>query len=61
MTLTALAQWGLTLQSSGSYLDAPQAVLDDMPTMYRLIARYAPWLIRHKLNGYRISTFELVP
>lgn len=56
-----LSEWGLKLQESMSFLDAPSDVVADMPTLFRLVTRYAPWLLRRKIDGYRINRFVLTP
>lgn len=54
-----LEAWGLQLVRSRTFLDAPDALRRRLPLPFRLVARWAPWLIRKKLDGYRINRFAL--
>lgn len=55
----ALEPWGLTLERSRSFLDAPDDIRARMPLPYRLLFGFAPWLLRRKVDGYRINRFRL--
>jgi O-methyltransferase involved in polyketide biosynthesis len=55
-----LEAWGLLLESSPSFIDAPEDVRAAMPWTYRLLFGLAPWLIRHQVDGYRINRFRFV-
>lgn len=57
----ALSAWGARLDRSRSFLDAPPPIRARMPLSYRLVMGWAPWLIRRKVDGYRINTFTLTP
>lgn len=50
-----LRDWGLALDSSRTFLDAPDDVVADMPIHYRFFVRYMPFLLRRKVSGYRIN------
>ncbi|MEM9066932.1 MAG: class I SAM-dependent methyltransferase [Myxococcota bacterium] len=56
-----LHEWGLWLQRSQTFLDASDEIVEDMPWAYQMITRYAPWLIRRQVSGYRINRFVLGP
>ncbi|MEN0062904.1 MAG: class I SAM-dependent methyltransferase [Myxococcota bacterium] len=52
-----LEAWGLRLVRSETFLDAPSDVVDRMPWSFRMLTRWAPWLIRRRVEGYRINRF----
>ena len=54
-----LEQWGLTLERSRSFLDAPAALIDRLPLVDRFFFRYLRWAIRGRVEGYRINRFHL--
>lgn len=48
----------LSLLESKTFLDADKAILDKTPPMMRIVMRYLPFLLRKKLNGYRLNLFS---
>ncbi len=54
-----LTAWGLELLRSRTFLDAQPDLMSRMPLSFRLVMQWAPWLIRRKVNGYRINRFAL--
>lgn len=54
-----LRSWGATLEMSQSFLDASPEVRAGMPLAYRLMFRFGPWLLRRRVDGYRINRFRL--
>ena len=56
----SIQPWGLRLDRSRTFLDAPDALRRRLPLPFRLVARWAPFLIRRKLEGYRINRYTLV-
>jgi len=57
----ALQSWGLQFVESKTFLDASADIMRAMPLMYRIMFRYLPFLVRSKVQGYRINLFELRP
>ncbi|WP_437881702.1 class I SAM-dependent methyltransferase [Pseudomonas sp. LRF_L74] len=55
-----LAGWGLKLIDSRTFLDAPRELLERLPLSWRVLMRWTPWLIRGKLEAYRMNRFELL-
>lgn len=53
----SLRAWGLRLERSRTFLDSPAAVVQRMPWRYRFVFTWAPWLMRRKVEGYRINRF----
>jgi len=50
--------WGnLRLVRSRTFLDAGSDLLKYMPFPFGLLTRWAPWLIRGKVDGYRLNQF----
>ena len=47
----------LRLVQSRTFLDAGPALMEQVPWPMRFFARWAPWLIRSKVNGYRLNRF----
>lgn len=56
-----LRAWGLRLRRSRTLLDASAELRAAMPLAHRLVMTYAPWLLRRRVDGYRINRFELLP
>lgn len=54
-----LSDWGVELKASKTFLDAPEELVAGLPWVYRVIARWAPWIMRRRISGYRINVFEL--
>ena len=52
-----LESWGLHLERTRTFLDAPDDVLMDLPLAYRLVMRWAPWVVRRMASGYRVNRF----
>ncbi|MEO1396066.1 MAG: class I SAM-dependent methyltransferase [Cyanobacteria bacterium J06634_5] len=53
-----IEDWGnLRLVQSRTFLDAGPELMKYAPWPTALIARWAPWLIRGKVNGYRLNQF----
>ncbi|MEM9464070.1 MAG: class I SAM-dependent methyltransferase [Actinomycetota bacterium] len=52
-----IEEWdtGLELLESKSFLDADQAIIDQMPRPYRLVARFAPFVMRRVTSQYRLN------
>jgi len=50
--------WGLRLLESRTFLDADRELIDRLPGVFGVIARWAPWLIRRQLEGYSINHYE---
>ncbi|MEL6339214.1 MAG: class I SAM-dependent methyltransferase [Myxococcota bacterium] len=57
----ALSAWGLKLIRSKTFLDAEPELVDRFPLLYRVVTRWAPWLIRSQASDYKINLFELAP
>lgn len=55
----SLSAWGLQLLRSRSFLDVPPTLRARMPWAVRMILRFAPWLLRRRVGGYRINRFLL--
>ncbi|AJQ96102.1 class I SAM-dependent methyltransferase [Gynuella sunshinyii] len=53
----SLRDWGLRLVQSRHFLQAPKAILTSLPWPYRWVFKYLPWLIRRRLEGYKINRF----
>ncbi|MEM9135800.1 MAG: class I SAM-dependent methyltransferase [Cyanobacteria bacterium P01_F01_bin.42] len=47
----------LKLEQSRTFLDAPADLNQHLPLQLRLIARWAPWIVRKKLDSYRLNRF----
>ncbi|ESA37498.1 tetracenomycin c synthesis protein [Leptolyngbya sp. Heron Island J] len=58
-----LETWGanLRLVQSRTFLDADPDLMKQAPRQIRFLARWAPWLIRGKLKGYRLNQFLIEP
>lgn len=54
-----LGGWGLELEASRTFLDAPAEVRAAMPLSYRLLFGLFPWAARRRVAGYRINRFRL--
>ncbi|MEO1270667.1 MAG: class I SAM-dependent methyltransferase [Myxococcota bacterium] len=54
-----LSGWGLQLEASRTFLEAGDELLAHLPRMMRLVVRWAPWILRRRLDGYRINRFTL--
>ena len=52
-----IERWGanLRLAASKTFLDADRDLLDRLPLMLRLTARFAPFLLRGQASGYRLN------
>ncbi|MED5373364.1 MAG: class I SAM-dependent methyltransferase [Myxococcota bacterium] len=55
-----LERLGMRLDRSRSFMDAPAEFVSGMPPLYKWVFRLAPWLIRSKVEGYRINRFCLL-
>ncbi|MGD1930554.1 MAG: hypothetical protein ACFB12_16750 [Leptolyngbyaceae cyanobacterium] len=54
--------WGnLQLVESRTFLDASPDLMKHVPWQMRLFAQWAPWLIRKKVEGYRLNRFVVAP
>jgi len=51
--------WGLRLERSKSLADAPTEVVRAMSLSYRLLLRWAPFVVRRMVQGYGINRFVL--
>ena len=58
---SSLEKLGLNLESSSILLDAPQDIRNSLPMIYWLVFQYAPWLIRYRIDGYKINRFKFKP
>lgn len=54
----SIEPWGVELLSSKTFLDAHPDLVAKFPTMFRFLMRMAPWLIRRKLDDYRINLYR---
>ncbi|MEM6925947.1 MAG: class I SAM-dependent methyltransferase [Myxococcota bacterium] len=54
-----LEDHGLTVEAILSYADAPEELIPKMPLQYRLLMRYARWMIRLLVRGYNINRLRL--
>jgi len=53
-----IERWAnLRLVRSRTFLDAGPDLMKRAPFPFGLLARWAPWLIRGKLDGYRLNQF----
>ena len=57
---TALESWGLKLVHEETFADLPGDALMASPTVWKWMARLAPWLFRRLTRDYRICMFDLV-
>ena len=55
----ALEQFGLKLERSRTFMDAGPEVIAAMPWVFRFVVRWLPWLIRPRLEAYRINRFSV--
>lgn len=46
---------GLRLAESRTFLDAEPRLVDRLPLAFRLMVRYAPWALRHRIGDYRLN------
>ncbi|MEM6436521.1 MAG: class I SAM-dependent methyltransferase [Cyanobacteria bacterium P01_D01_bin.115] len=54
--------WGnLQLVESRTFLDASPELMKQVPWQMRFFAQWAPWLIRQKVDGYRLNRFVVAP
>ena len=53
----ALEAWGLRLERSRSFLEMPDALKAHLPWLYRMVFGPLSFLIRRKVDGYRINRF----
>ncbi|MEM6532540.1 MAG: class I SAM-dependent methyltransferase [Myxococcota bacterium] len=58
---SAIESWlpGIKLLSADSFGDAPDSIVERMPTMYRILTRYARWLVRLMTKHYLIAHYRL--
>ena len=58
-----LETWGanLHLVKSRTFLDAGSDLMKYAPLQIKILARWAPWLIRRQLAGYRLNRFVVEP
>lgn len=56
---TEIQGWvpGLTLADSGTFIDAAPDLMRGLPGIFGFVARYAPWLLRLAMKGYRLNRF----
>ena len=54
-----LSEIGLDLVRSYTFLDASPEIRNAMPLFHRFVFRWMPWVLRRKLEGYRINRFTL--
>lgn len=54
----SLSAWGLDLERSRSFLDAPREVFARIPLLYRVVFGWLPFLVRKQVGGYRITRFR---
>ena len=56
-----IESWGanLRLAASKTFLDADRDLLDRVPLLLRLAARYAPVLLRGQASSYRLNLAEV--
>lgn len=54
-----LSSWGLELQRSRTFLDADPSLHALLPWAMRLMIRWAPGLMRRRVEGYRLNVFTL--
>jgi O-methyltransferase involved in polyketide biosynthesis len=50
---------GLSLVRSRSFLDADPEIIEALPWLPRLLFRWAPWLLRRRIQGYCINQYRL--
>ncbi|MEM1023958.1 MAG: class I SAM-dependent methyltransferase [Myxococcota bacterium] len=50
---------GIKLLSAESFSDAPDEIVARMPTIFRVLTRYAPWIARWMTKDYRIAHYQL--
>ncbi|MEM9660114.1 MAG: class I SAM-dependent methyltransferase [Planctomycetota bacterium] len=55
----SLESSGLNLMASKSFIDAPEEIVRCLPWPMRMTLRFAPWLLRRKVEGYRLNRFHL--
>ncbi len=55
-----LQSWvrGMRLERSDTFVDADPAIIASLPLMYRLLVRFAPGLLRRRVDGYRLNQFR---
>ncbi|MEO0807750.1 MAG: class I SAM-dependent methyltransferase [Cyanobacteria bacterium J06643_4] len=51
----------LRLERSRNFLDAGPELMKYAPWQIKLMARWAPWLIRRQVDGYRLNCFIVAP
>lgn len=56
-----LSDWGLELERSRTFLDAPREVLSGLPRTHRMMFRFLPGMLGRKIRGYKINRFFLRP
>ena len=54
-----LERLGWELDRSRTFMDADPKLIARMPLAFRFVIRWLPWLIRHKIDGYRINRFRI--
>ena len=57
----ALSAWGLELEESQTFADAPAHLIKAMPLVYRLMMLLAPRLAHKLAAGYSINRYRLAP
>ncbi|MEL6184145.1 MAG: class I SAM-dependent methyltransferase [Myxococcota bacterium] len=55
----SLSRYGLHLEESMTFVDAPRDVLAHAPWMWRTMSTYLPWFTRWMIGGYRLNRFTL--
>ena len=54
-----LERLGLKLERSRTFMDADPALIAKLPLSMRLMIRWLPWLVRRRVDGYRINRFNI--
>ncbi|MEM8923078.1 MAG: class I SAM-dependent methyltransferase [Actinomycetota bacterium] len=60
---TTVESWdiGLEIVETKTFLDADESIVARMPLPYRLVSRFAPFLIRRGVEGYKLNLAERRP
>ncbi|MEO0803758.1 MAG: class I SAM-dependent methyltransferase [Cyanobacteria bacterium J06642_2] len=57
-----IESWGnLRLVQSRTFLDADADLMNCMPWQMKFLARWLPWLVRRRVEGYRLNRFVIAP
>lgn len=50
-----IQSWGMTLERSRSFLDAPKPLRAQLPLLYRVLFGARPWFVRRAAEGYPVN------